>query len=108
MTRSLKIDCKRNEESDGEGMIKRFGRCQNEEPGTKARKQWSKFKQKLKREEKQIAEKIYRSLIKNIRVDEESHAGQGQAQEGQQACDTQEEDLVNSQLPQLSIRFKHK
>ena len=52
--------------------------------------------------------KIYKLLINNISVKEVLHSGQGQVQEWQEACDTQEEDSVNSQLPQLLIRFKHR
>ena len=61
-----------------------FGRCQNGEPGIEARKKWSRFQKKCRREERKLKEEIYTSVASKIKFeerDEEQGQVEGQAQE---------------------------
>ena len=82
-----------------------FGGCRGGRPSIKARKEWSRLSQYMKRQERAIAEQTYNSIIEKLKVsveltgqgqEREREHGQEREQEHEQTQDIVRRDQVNS------------
>ena len=82
-----------------------FGGCRGGKPSIKARKEWSRLSQYMKRQERAIAEQTYNSIIEKLKVsveltgqgqEREREHGQEREQEHEQTQDIVRRDQVNS------------